>query len=96
MGQVVRLGEVIDRLSDFDGEDTIYALEPWTTESEALVAREPDMGGLPSEALHAGMKYFLEISIARDFVEDWLASLDARPTPSAVCQRVIDYAIDDA
>ena len=96
MGQVVRLGDVIDRLSEFDGEDTIYALEPWTEESEAMVAREPDIGGLPSEASHAGMKYFLEISIARDFVEDWLASLDGQPTSSAVCQRVIDYAINDA
>ena len=96
MGQVIRLGDVIERLSEFDGDDTIYALEPWTEESEATVAREPDIGGLPLEASHAGMKYFLEISIARDFVEDWLASLDGQPTPSAVCQRVIEYAIDDA
>jgi hypothetical protein len=95
MGQVVRLVDVIDRLSEFDGEDTIYASEPWTEESEAMVAREPNAGGLPPEASRAGLKYFLEISIARDFVEDWIPSLDARPT-SAVCQRVIDYAINDA
>jgi hypothetical protein len=96
MGQVVRLGDVIDRLSEFDGEDTIYAFEPWTEKSEAMVAREPEIGGLPPEASHAGMKYFLEINITRDFVEDWLASLDGEPTPSAICQRVIAYAINDA
>jgi hypothetical protein len=96
MGQVARLGDVIDRLSEFDSEDTIYASEPWTEQSEAMLAREPDAGGLPLEASDAGMKYFLEVSIAKEFVEDWLASLDEQPSPSAVCRRVVDYAINDA
>lgn len=96
MGQIARLGDVIDRLSEFDSEDTIYASEPWTEQSEAMVAREPDAGGLPLEVSGAGMKYFLEINIAQNFVEDWLASLDVQPTPSAVCLRVIDYAVNDA
>jgi hypothetical protein len=96
MGQIARLGDVIDRLSEFDCEDTIYASEPWTEESEAMVTRDPDAGGLPIEVSDAGLKYFLEVSVARDFVEDWLASLDDQPTPPAVCQRVIGYAINDA
>lgn len=96
MGQIVRLGDVIDRLSEFDSEDTIYALEPWTEQSGAMVAREPDAGGPPLEASDAGMKYFLEIRIAQEFVEDWLASLGEQPMPSTVCQRLINYAINDA
>jgi hypothetical protein len=96
MGQVARLGDVIDSLSELDSEDTIYASEPWTEQSEAMAAREPDEGGLPLEASDAGMKYFLEVSIARDFVEGWLASFEEPPTPAIVCQRVIDYAINDA
>ncbi len=36
MGQIVELAEL-------DGEDTIYAYEPWTDDSDAMVAREdPD------------------------------------------------------
>src|SRR5262249_19567857 len=89
-GHVVRLGDVIGRLAECASEDTIYASELWTVESEAMVAREPPVG---AEASHAGMKYFLEISIAKNFVGDWLASLDDHPTPSAVYQRVIDHAI---
>ena len=42
------------------------------------------------------MKYFLEVHIAQEFVGDWLASLKFPPTALAVCQRVIDYAINDA
>ena len=96
MGQVVTLGDVIDRLSDFDNEDTIYASEPWTEQSEAMVAREPDAGGLPSEASEAGMVYFLEVGIAREVVEDCLALLNGQLAPLAICRRVIDYAINDA
>jgi hypothetical protein len=92
----MRLGDVIGGLYGLGREDTIYASEPWTEQSEAMVAREPDAGGLPAEASDAGMKYFLEVSIAQEFVEDWLASLDDQPTPLAVCRRVIDYAIKDA
>lgn len=87
---------MIDRLAEFDSEDTIYAAEPWTEQSEAMVAREPDAGVLPPEALDTGMKYLLEVGIAQDFMEDWLASLKEHPTISAVCQRIIDYAINDA
>lgn len=90
------LSDVVARLPDFDPEETIYASEPWTSQSEAISAREPAAGGLPLEASGAGMKYFLEVSIAQEFLMDWLASLDHEPTPSAICQRLIDYAANDA
>lgn len=96
MRQIVMLGEVISGLSGFDSEDTIYAAEPWTGQSAAMVARETGASGLPSEVSEIGMKYFLEISIAQEVVVERLASLDDKPTPSAVCQRVIEYAINDA
>jgi hypothetical protein len=96
MGQITRLGDVIDKLSEFDSEDTIYASEPWTEQSEAVVAREPGAGGLPQVASGTGMAYFLEVSIAQDFIKDWLASLNELPPPSLIRQRVIDYAVNDA
>ncbi|WP_395782134.1 hypothetical protein [Aquidulcibacter sp.] len=96
MGQVTKLCDVISRLSAFDIEYTIYASAPWTDKSDAMVAKEPDAGGLPLEVSNAGLHYFLEISIAKEFVEDWIASLDEKPTPSTLCLRVIDYATNDA
>lgn len=55
MGQVTRLGDVIGRLSELDSEDSIYASEPWTEQSEAMVTREPEAGGLPTEGSNAGI-----------------------------------------
>ena len=98
MGQIVKLVKLVERLAELDNEDTIYACEPWTEDSDAMVAPdpEPEQGRIPLEAAEAGMKYFLEVFIAREVVEGWTASLDEKPTLAAICQRLIEYAINDA
>lgn len=70
------LVEAIESLATLAEEGTIYAAEPWARTSTAVVAREPEYGTLPPEAGEQGLKYFLEVFIARDFIEDWSASLD--------------------
>lgn len=96
MGEVTRLGIVIENISKFNSEETIYAIEPWTEISEAIVAKEADDGSLPSKESTRGMTYFLEVGIVQHFIEDWLSSSRERPTSSFICKRVIDYAIHDA
>ncbi len=96
MGQVGGLIDIVERLSEFDKYDTIYAAEPWTEDSDAMVATEPDSGGLPLEAAEAGFEYFLEIFISREVIEGWLASLTEKPSLSETCQRLIEYATNDA
>jgi hypothetical protein len=95
MGQVTKLLDITQRLSELDSNGTIYAAEPWRASSDAVVCAEPISGGLPVEASEAGMTYFLEVHIAYDFVGDWIASLGAPPDPVAICQRLIDYATND-
>jgi len=96
MGQVGRLIEIVERLSEFDEDDTIYASEPWTEDSDAMVATGPDTGRLPPAAIEAGLEYFLEIDISREVIEGWLASIKEKPSLAAVCQRLIQYAVNDA
>jgi hypothetical protein len=43
-----------------------------------------------------GFDYFLEISLAREFLEDWKASLGAEPSIIQACARLIQYAENDA
>ncbi len=92
----MKLIEAVEQLENLDEESTIYAAEPWTVDSNALVAREPDQGGLPPDAETLGLKYFLEVFIARDFIQDWTANLDDEPASEAKCARLIEYAIKDA
>jgi hypothetical protein len=101
MGQIVRLGDIIARLSEFDDDDTIYVREPWTAESDAMVATEPEVDEpdgvvLPPAAAEAGLSYFLEIYIARELVEDWIKYLGADPGAKEMCEKVIFYATYDA
>lgn len=90
------LADILSSLDSFDPEGTIYATEPWTRDSAAIVAREPETGALPDEAEALGMKYFLEVFVARDFVADWKSALRREPTPQQTCDRLIRYAIHDA
>lgn len=88
--------EAVENLDSLDENSTIYAAKPWTLNSEAIVAPEPDTGGLPVEATQLGLVYFLEVFIARDFVNDWIASLPQQPSLDETCIRVIHYATHDA
>ena len=96
MGEVTRLGDAIRQLASLDQDATIYAAEPWSDESTAIVAIEPDSGGVPENAAMRGLKYFLEVAVARDFLEGWESTLDSTPTELERCDRLIRYAIDDA
>jgi hypothetical protein len=64
--------------------------------SEAVVAHEPASGGLPAEAERLDLNYFLEVFIARDSVDDWMARLDTQPALQQKYARLIEYAANDA
>jgi hypothetical protein len=96
MGQVTTLSGLIEGLGSLDQEATIYAAEPWTGVSRAIVAREPESGGFAAEAQSLGLKYFLEVAIARDFLDGWATSLGRHPSNQERCARLIQYAVNDA
>ena len=86
--------EVIRDLEKQEVEATIYVAEPWAGESQAVVAFEPEEGGVPAEA--ENLSYFLEVFVARDFLEDWEPTLESPPTLQERCARLVQYAINDA
>lgn len=96
MGQVTTLIDIVKSYKDLSEVDTIYAQEPWTERSLALVATEPSSGGLPEDAKKLGLRYFLEVSVANEFLVDWCQSLKREPALEEKCQRLILYAINDA
>jgi len=86
--------EVVRDLASLDEAFVIYAAEPFTENSEVILVPDVASGSLPMEM--SGLRYFLEVSIAREFIEGWLANLDKEPTPGARCARLIEYAYRDA
>lgn len=88
--------DVVRELSDLDDDATIYASEPWTTDSEAIVALEPESGGTPPEAEYRGLAYFIEIDVAREFLKGFNVRRATPPSAEEQCRRLIRYAVTDA
>ena len=92
----MKLIEIIRDLESFDNEGIICAVKPWAENSEAIVVVESGARRCPAEAADLGMEYLLEVFVAREFLDGWVASLDTRPTLQEKCARLIQYAINDA
>jgi hypothetical protein len=93
-GQLTPL-DAIRNLSLLDADGVICASEPFTEESEVMIVPMPESGRL-IEMGGSGFKYFLEVSIAREFLEDLVTSAMEVPTLPEKCSRLIYYAIFDA
>ena len=88
--------DVIADIARYDAGHTIYAVEPWSPSSVAVVAEEPADGSLPADAVACGANYFLEVDLSTEFIEGWVLSRDSAPDDPARCQRLIEYAVNDA
>lgn len=88
--------DVITRLSRLDDELTIYAKLPWSITSDVILDYEPEEGRLPSSAVDLNMEYFIDVYTALDFIDGWLSNKGALPSEDKVCERLIEYVINDA
>jgi len=89
----VRLVDVIRELTSFEDKADIYAREPWTEDSEAVVVQgEAEC----TRATHRGLMGFMEIRMAREFLEGWFQNVPERPSLAEQCARLIHYARFDA
>lgn len=90
------LQAIVANLSSYDDDLTIYAVRPWHCRANAVVALEPDDGAVPDTAAACGAVYFLEVSVAKDFLNGWSANQQREVSPEEQCERLIRYAVDDA
>lgn len=93
MGVGMKLRELLRGRRNWSDEDTIYVVEPWGGDADALLSiATPDT---TSPIIENGQSYayFLEGFIARDFLDDLAAPDDV---DDAACERLIRYATDDA
>src|SRR4051812_47939631 len=88
------LDEVVRDLDRADRAATICARAPWSGASEAELLLPDEEGRLPKGWKERGLKYFLEVAIARDILEQYE---EVKPrTPEERLDFVIYYAENDA
>lgn len=88
--------DAVERLDSLDDDSTIYAAEPWTEASHAITVTEPDRRFPAAQLTRVGLRYFLEVSIARDFLDGWTTNVAQAPSLQEKCARLIKYATNDA
>ena len=92
----MNIQEIIANLDAFDEELTIYAQKPWHTTSLGIIEKEPENGELPIKAKIGGYSYFLEIFVAKEFLEDYCNNVNPNASLIDRTNRIIEYAINDA
>jgi hypothetical protein len=95
VSDIVRQIDEFERGDGFEVEPTIFAVEPWTPESAAVVLALDVVDGVaPSRPQYV---YLLEIDIAVEVLEVWSAWRGgAIPSPEEAAVAVIHYAKNDA
>lgn len=84
----MNLYEIIKNIDSYSIEDTIYSEEPWSIYSPSLVINEE----ANSELTNQTKKYFLEVFLVKELLDN----LPSKLSLEQKCNRIIDYAINDA
>lgn len=87
--------DVVSDIDSFDEELCICLSRPWTIDSEVTVEPYPEDGLVRALKAVTGKDYFLEVFIARDFLQDLTGSQEYASL-EAKCNRLIQYAENDA
>ncbi len=92
----MKLTDLIKDIENIDQEAIIFQEDRENSNSDIILsfAEEGDEG--IKEVESRKYYYLIEVFLAKEFVEDWEASLDYRPTLEEKAKRLYDYAINDA
>ncbi len=92
----MKLTDLIKDIENIDQEAIIFQENMDNPNSDIILsfAEEGDEGIKEVE----GRKYYylIEVFLAKEFIEDWEASLNYNPTIKEKAERLHDYAINDA
>jgi hypothetical protein len=86
------LRDLVAVLDELDEDGVIYTDGP-SPAAQAIVVREDDA----AQAKAAGLRYFLEVALARDAVDVWIAWRNgAEPSSDDKLMAISYYATNDA
>lgn len=92
----MKLTELIDTIENVDDEAIIFQkdLEDYTSDILISYPEENDNG----IKIKDGVKYYylLEVFLAKEFIEDWINSINYKPSIDEVAKRLFEYAVNDA
>lgn len=92
----MNLVEFVERVNDLDEDQIIFQENTEIFESDIILEYGDDSYSGGHEKDGRKYQYLIEVAIAKEFIEDWLQSIDYRPTNVEIAKRLYEYAIYDA
>ena len=91
----MKLTDFIKNIEHVDRDTIIFQEYQDDANSDIILAYAEDDSVIREEN---GRKYFylIEVFLAKEFVEDWKASLDYPPTIEETAKRLYEYGCNDA
>ena len=92
----MKLVELIEHLEDVNEELIIFQEDKKNFNSDIILAFGEDGDGGIKYLNGKKYHYLIEVYLAKEFIEDWVASLDYLPHSVEKAKRLYEYSINDA
>jgi len=92
----MKLTDVIKEIENIDEEAIIFKENRENPNSDIILSFAPDGDQGIKEVERKKYYYLIEVFLAKEFVDDWEASLNYKPSIDEKSKRVYEYATNDA
>ena len=92
----MKLADIVNSIDSVDEESVIFQEDRDNFDSDIILSFAEDGDGGIKEEGGRKYHYLIEVFLAKEFIDDWVASLDYTPTSVEIAKRLFDYAINDA
>jgi hypothetical protein len=93
----MNLVDLVQNIDNIDEEQIIFIQNMNDDNSDVVLGTEEEAGS--NGLIVADGKtynYLIEVFLAKDFITDWLESLDYVPSNDEIAKRLFQYAINDS
>lgn len=95
----MKLKEIVEDIANIDEDAIIFQEDINDVDSNAILyfaEEEEEQIGLVKQENGITYHYLLEVFLAKEFLDDWIASLPYSPTTEEKVKRLQKYAVNDA
>ncbi len=92
----MKLVDLVNTINSVDEESIIFQEDRENFESDIILSFPEEGDGAVKEGGGKKYYYLIEVFLAKEFIDDWVTSLNYKPTANEIAKRLYDYAINDA
>lgn len=92
----MKLVDIVNSINSIDEESIIFLENTKNFESDVILSFAEDGDSGFKEVENIKYYYLIEVFLAKEFIDDWITSLNYNPTKNEIAKRLYDYAINDA